>query len=59
MVYINRFNKKKCNSFNLIINKITVRSLIWPGFIAYNNDYTFGFAYFGDGIKNSDFEFLI
>ncbi|CAD8211734.1 unnamed protein product [Paramecium pentaurelia] len=38
---------------------ITLRNLIWPGYVTYNNDYTFGYAYFGDGIKNSDFEFLL
>ncbi|CAD8126831.1 unnamed protein product [Paramecium sonneborni] len=38
---------------------ITIRNLIWPGFLSYNNDYTFGYAYFGDGVKNSDFEFLL
>lgn len=58
MVIINRFYKKKCNNYK-IIKQITVRNLIWPGYISYNNEYTFGYVYFGDGLKNSDFEFLI
>jgi radial spoke head protein 9 len=35
--------------------------MIWPGFIAYHraNSNIYGYAYFGDGIRNSDFEFLI
>lgn len=39
----------------------TVRSLLWPGYVAYNETGTgkFGGAYFGDGIKNKDLAFMI
>lgn len=41
--------------------QVTVRSLLWPGYLTYHraNSNIFGFAYFGDGIKNSDLPFLI
>ena len=58
MVFINRFHPKKCNSI-YYESQITLRNLIWPGYLTYHNDYKFGYAYFGDGIKNSDFEFLL
>jgi len=40
---------------------VTVRSLLWPGFVNYHraNSSVFGFCYFGDGIKNSDLPFLL
>ncbi|CAD8128159.1 unnamed protein product [Paramecium sonneborni] len=38
---------------------ITLSILIWPGYITYSNDYSFEYAYFGDGIKNLDFEFFL
>mmetsp|Transcript_16183 Transcript_16183/g.18576 ORF Transcript_16183/g.18576 Transcript_16183/m.18576 type:complete len:304 (+) Transcript_16183:34-945(+) len=41
--------------------EITVRSLLWPGYLTYHraNSNIFGFAYFGDGIKNIDLPFLL
>ena len=43
----------------IFLTKTTVRSLLWPGFVAYSDHFVFGYAYFGDGVKNSDFEFLL
>ena len=39
----------------------TVRSLLWPGYVAYNELGTgkFGGAYFGDGLKNKDLTFML
>ncbi|KAL4462089.1 hypothetical protein ABPG74_000934 [Tetrahymena malaccensis] len=39
----------------------TVRSLLWPGFVGYHraNSQIFGYAYIGNGIKNSDLPFLL
>jgi radial spoke head protein 9 len=39
--------------------EVTIRSLIWPGYLAYHraNSTVFGGAYFGTGIKNYDFPF--
>lgn len=41
--------------------KVTVRNLLWPGYITYHqaNTNIYGFAYFGTGLKNSDLPFLI
>lgn len=41
--------------------QVTVRSLLWPGYITYHqaNTNIYGFAYFGNGVKNSDLPFLI
>lgn len=41
--------------------QVTVRSLLWPGYLTYHraNSNIFGFAYFGNGIKNNDLSFLI
>lgn len=40
---------------------ITVRSLLWPGFLGYHRSQSniFGYVYIGNGIKNSDLPFLI
>ena len=40
---------------------ITVRSLLWPGYVAYNVVGTgeFGGIYFGDGLKNKDLPFML
>lgn len=39
----------------------TVRSLLWPGYVAYSEVGTgkFGGAYFGDGLKNKDLSFML
>lgn len=41
--------------------QVTVRSLLWPGYLTYHraNSNTFGYCYFGSGIKNSDLPFII
>jgi len=41
--------------------QITLRSLLWPGFVAYHraNSPIFGYAYFGNGIRNDDLPFLL
>jgi radial spoke head protein 9 len=43
---------------NVIIGlfKVTLRSLLWPGYVAYNRVHSniFGGIYIGNGIKNSD-----
>lgn len=38
-----------------------VKSLVWPGYVAYNISGTnkFGSAYFGDGLKNKDLTFML
>ena len=42
-------------------NLITVRSFLWPGYLAYlfTNRNVFGGVYFGNGIKNVDLPFYI
>jgi len=39
----------------------TIRSLLWPGFVAYHraNSSTYGYCYIGNGIKNADLPFLL
>lgn len=39
----------------------TVRSLLWPGYVAYNvqSGKNFGGVYLGDGIKNKDLPFML
>ena len=39
----------------------TVRSLLWPGYVAYNVTGTnlFGGVYLGDGVKNKDLAFML
>jgi len=39
----------------------TIRSLLWPGYVAYHraNTLVFGGCYIGDGIKNKDLPFMI
>ena len=39
----------------------TARSLLWPGYVAYNlaGSPSFGGAYLGDGLKNKDLAFMI
>jgi len=41
--------------------QVTVRSLLWPGYLTYHraNSNIFGYCYFGNGIKNSDLPFII
>lgn len=41
--------------------KVTVRNLVWPGYMTYHktNTNVFGFCYFGDGLKNNDLPFLV
>jgi radial spoke head protein 9 len=40
---------------------VTLRSRVWPGFLAYHraNTSVFGGVYFGDGIKNIDLMFML
>lgn len=40
---------------------VTLRSLLWPGFLSYHflDTDKFGFAYFGDGIKNVDISLYV
>lgn len=40
---------------------VTIRSRVWPGFLAYHraNTNVKGGVYFGDGIKNIDLEFML
>ena len=40
---------------------VTVRNLLWPGFLGYHQARTniFGYAYFGSGIKNVDLPFML
>jgi radial spoke head protein 9 len=40
---------------------VTVRNLLWPGFIAYHEAHSgvFGYAYFGNGLKNVDLPFML
>ncbi|CAD8082384.1 unnamed protein product [Paramecium primaurelia] len=41
--------------------QVTIRNLQWPGFLGYHRAGTriFGYAYFGDGIKNVDLAFQL
>jgi len=41
--------------------KVTLRSLLWPGYVAYHraNSKIFGGLYIGDGRKNVDLPFLL
>jgi radial spoke head protein 9 len=41
--------------------EVTLRSMLWPGFIAYHraNSGIFGYCYMGNGIKNEDLPFLL
>lgn len=41
--------------------EITVRSLVWPGYVGYHrtNSAIFGGAYMGSGIRVSDLVFLL
>jgi radial spoke head protein 9 len=40
---------------------VTVRNLLWPGFLAYHEARTgvFGYSYFGNGLKNVDLPFML
>lgn len=40
---------------------MTLRSLLWPGYVGYHrtNSNIFGGAYFGTGVKNVDLPFLL
>ena len=40
---------------------VTVRNLLWPGFIAYHEARTsvFGYSYFGSGLKNVELPFML
>jgi radial spoke head protein 9 len=41
--------------------EITLRSLVWPGYVGYHrtNSSIFGGVYMGSGIKSQDFAFLV
>ena len=41
--------------------EITVRSMLWPGYIGYHraNSSVFGGAYMGTGVRCEDFPFLV
>ena len=41
--------------------KLSLCSLKWPGFIAYHQacSHVFGYAYFGNGLKNFDLPFML
>jgi radial spoke head protein 9 len=41
--------------------EITLRSLVWPGYVGYHrtNSNIFGGVYMGNGIKSQDFPFLV
>lgn len=41
--------------------EITLRSLLWPGYVGYHrtNSGIFGGVYMGNGIKSQDFAFLV
>ena len=45
----------------LNVSKVTLRSFLWPGYIAYHkaNTKLFGGAYFGNGLKNVDLAFYL
>jgi radial spoke head protein 9 len=40
---------------------VTVRNLLWPGFLAYHEARTgvFGYGYFGNGLKNVELPFML
>jgi radial spoke head protein 9 len=41
--------------------KVAITNLLWPGFIGFHQCYknVFGYAYFGNGIKNVDLPFML
>ena len=41
--------------------EVTVRSLLWPGYVGYNcaNSSVFGGVYMGTGVRCEDFPFLV
>jgi len=47
--------------FDEVMNTVTWRSLLYPGFMAYAavGSSSFGYCYFGDGIKNTDIAFML
>jgi hypothetical protein len=51
-----QYNQIHQNNMYIIIMKITLRSLVWMGYIAYHtiNSKIFGGVYIGKGIKNYD-----
>jgi len=50
-----------CCSYDEAMSVVTVRNLVWPGFIAYNSPSmpNWGYCYFGTGEKNADIAFML